>query len=566
MQEVSGLANCAVPLGLRPPRRPAVVVCTAGVTVAVAALLGALSRRHGHGGPEPGVAGHRGGSGGGGGRAVSSTTFVSRNASLVHLATRVGASAASTRARKVFASAARKEQIDEALQLRTAQQVTETLGGMKGAMMKIGQLASFLDDAMPGPVREVLAQLQQDAPPMSPELSSGVVQAELGAAPEKVFSRWDPVPIAAASIGQVHRAMTKDGRAVAVKVQYPGIGEAVRADLMNLDLAGFGLGSMFPGLDSKALVSELRERLTEELDYTKEASNQRQFSEWYRGHPFISVPGVVGELSTQKVLTTELAEGVRFEVMESWAQEERDLAAEAIFRFVFRSLYRFHAFNGDPHPGNYLFRPDGRVTFLDFGLVKRLSPGEVSLLFDLVRSSVVEGDPERVRDACERAGFINRGADVSDDRLAQFMEIFWDAVRSDDVTTITADWASEVARRYLSGRVEFSDVMQHAGMPPQYAVLQRINLGLLAILGRLEATANWRRIAEELWPTAAPPSTPLGEAEAEWWERAHPERFLREQRRAEPDDGELVRSRDGLGKGVRSGPEACNGPEGGTLA
>ncbi len=388
-------------------------------------------------------------------KAVSDTTFVRRNASLASLAGRIGTESAVHQARRVFASAERKEALDGVHQLRTAQQVADTLGNMKGAMMKIGQLASFLDDAMPEPVREALAQLQQDAPPMSPELSSQVIEEELGAHPEKLFSEWDEAPIASASIGQVHRAITLDGRAVAVKVQYPGIAEAVRADLMNLDLAGFGLGAVFPGLDSRALVSELRARLSEELDYLNEASNQRRFADWYRHHPFISVPDVVDDLSSRRVLTTDLADGVRFDVMRTWPQNERDMAAESIFRFVFRSLYRFHAFNGDPHPGNYLFRTGGRVTFLDFGLVKTLSDTDVALLFDLVKASVIEHDPAHVRVACERAGFIAPGAPVPDDRLAAFMEVFWDAVRRDEVTTITAQWASEVARRYFDGRTKF---------------------------------------------------------------------------------------------------------------
>lgn len=448
--------------------------------------------------------------------AVSDTTLIGRDASLASLAGRVGTASALHRARRVFASAGRREALDEARQLRTAQQVADTLGNMKGAMMKIGQLASFLDDAMPEPVRQALAQLQQDAPPMSPELSAQVIEEELGAAPEKLFAQWDEVPIASASIGQVHRAMTVDGRAVAVKVQYPGIAEAVRSDLMNLDLAGFGLGAVFPGLDSRALVAELKARLTEELDYLNEAANQRRFANWYRGHPFISIPEVVDDLSSRRVLTADLADGVRFDVMAGWPQHERDMAAESIFRFVFRSLYRFHAFNGDPHPGNYVFRPGGQVSFLDFGLVKTLTTNDVAVLFDLVRASVIEQDPAWVRTACERAGFIAPGAPVADERLAAFMEVFWDAVRRDEVTTITAEWASEVARRYFEGRTNFADVMQYAAMPPAYVVLQRINLGLLAILGRLDATANWRKIAEELWPTGGPPSTPMGKAEAEW--------------------------------------------------
>ncbi|MHB8328319.1 MAG: ABC1 kinase family protein, partial [Acidimicrobiales bacterium] len=433
----------------------------------------------------------------------------------------VGTATAVNRAQRVFASAARRVELDAALQLRTAEQVADTLGNMKGALMKVGQLASFLDDAMPEPVRQALAQLQQNAPPMSAELAAGVVEAELGAPPDKVFSEWDPVPIAAASIGQVHRAMTHDGRAVAVKVQYPGVDQAVRSDLANLNLAGLGLGTLFPGLDAPSMVAELRARLTEELDYTLEAENQRRFASWYRGHPFISVPEVLDELCSPRVLTAELAEGARFDDMEKWDQDERNLAAEAIYRFVFRSLYRFHAFNGDPHPGNYLFRPGGRVTFLDFGLVKRLTASEVDLCYRLVTASVLDQDPAAVRRACEAAGLITPGAPVSDERVAEFMNIFWEAVEVDAVTTITAEWASQVARRYFDGRTNFGDVMAYAGLPPSMVVLQRINLGLLAILGRLEATANWRRVAIELWPDGGPPSSALGLQEAAWWQSTH---------------------------------------------
>lgn len=440
---------------------------------------------------------------------------------MARLAGQVGAGLAVTRAQKIFASAARRQEIDDARALRTAEQVTETLGNMKGALMKIGQLASFLDDAMPEPVRQALAQLQQDAPPMSAELAAGVVEAELGAPPDRLFAQWDEVPIAAASIGQVHRAMTHDGRAVAVKVQYPGVDEAVRSDLANLNLAGMGLGQLFPGLDSQALVTELRARLTEELDYLLEGRNQSDFNRWYHGHPFISVPAVLGELSTGRVLTSELAAGARFSEMEQWEQSERNLAAEAIYRFVFRSLYRFHAFNGDPHPGNYLFEPGGRVTFLDFGLVKRLTADEVDQCYRLVTSLVLHKDAASLRRACEEVGLIAPGAPVSDERLAEFMGIFWEAVERDEVTPITAEWAGQVARRYLDGRNTFADVMEHAGMPTSMVVLQRINLGLLAILGRLEATANWQRVAIELWPKGGPPSTELGREEARWWELAY---------------------------------------------
>ena len=198
--------------------------------------------------------------------ALTATGVVTRNAQLAAVGARSGASYAVHRARLATTPEAQREALATAYQMRTATQVADALGNMKGALMKIGQMASYLDDGLPEPVREALAALQQDAPPMSAELTAEVVRAELGGDPARVFAEWDPEPIAAASIGQVHRAVTHSGIAVAVKVQYPGVDEAIRADLVNTDLLFRVLGMMFPGLDPGPLVDELRERLTEELD------------------------------------------------------------------------------------------------------------------------------------------------------------------------------------------------------------------------------------------------------------------------------------------------------------
>ena len=259
--------------------------------------------------------------------------------------------------------------------------------------MKLGQMASYLDQGMPEHLRAALAQLQADAPPMHTDLAAGVLRTELGHEPAELFETWDPTPIASASIGQVHRAITREGVAVAVKVQYPGVAEAMGADLRNVDLLFTGMGQLFPGLDPGPIVEELRDRLVEELDYALEAKNQELFADHYEGHPTIHVPRVLERYSTSRVLTTELAEGARFdEVVRTWSQPERDLAAETIYRFAFGSLYRLHAFNGDPHPGNYLFRPGGRVTFLDFGLVKHFTEAELAPFEEMIRAMVIEPD------------------------------------------------------------------------------------------------------------------------------------------------------------------------------
>jgi len=443
-------------------------------------------------------------------------SVASRNGRLAAIGIRTGTRQAVHRVRRATASPERRTELDAAHQIRTADDVARTLGELKGALMKLGQMASYLDDGLAQPVREALAALQQDAPPMAPELTAQIVREQLGGAPERVFAEWDPTPIAAASIGQVHRAVTRSGLHVAVKVQYPGIDDAIRADLVNTDVVFRALGFLFPGFEPGPLVEELRTRLVEELDYGIEADNQRLFADWYADHPFIRVPNVIEELSTRRVLTTELAAGSRFAEVENWAQDERDAAAEAIFRFVFRSIYRLHAFNGDPHPGNYLFRSGGRVTFLDFGLVKRFTPDEVNLFQSLIAAFVIDRDVPRFRRVLE-ANDVLKPSDISDDDVREYFGHFYEFVLDDREIAFTPEYASETVRRMFDPSSPYAHVAKLSNVPPAFVVTQRINLGLHALLGRLRARRNWRRIAFELWPFVdGQPSTPMGEAEAAW--------------------------------------------------
>jgi predicted unusual protein kinase regulating ubiquinone biosynthesis (AarF/ABC1/UbiB family) len=445
------------------------------------------------------------------------STRARRNVQMARVSSRLGASVAATRARQVFASAERREQLQTELELKTGQQVAEALGNMKGAMMKLGQLASFLDDGLPEPIRAALASLQQDAPPMSGALAASVIEAELGTPPSKLFARWDPVPIAAASIGQVHRALTHDDVAVAVKVQYPGVDEAIKADLDNSDMLFGIIGMVMPGFDPKPLVDEIRERVSEELDYRLEADNQTLFVEHYRDHPFIHVPAVVPSLSARRVLTTELADGVRFAELDGWSQEERNLAGEAIYRFVFRSIYDMHAFNGDPHPGNYLFRPGGHVTFLDFGLVKKFTAEEVVNGEQTLRHIVFDRDIAAYRRSIEETGILRPGAPVSDDDIERYFGHFYEIVMEDREVTFTHTYAAELVQRLFDLSGKFGDIARYANIPASMVIIQRINLGLYSVLASLNATANWRRIAEELWPMVrGPASTDLGRQEAAW--------------------------------------------------
>ncbi|WP_208026804.1 ABC1 kinase family protein [Rhabdothermincola sediminis] len=451
------------------------------------------------------------------GHAVRHLGRGARNARLVKVGARAGRDYALHRARRVFADAATRERLDTAFEMRTAAQVAEALGHMKGALMKLGQMASYLDQGLPEHVRAALAELQHNAPPMSPELAAGTIRRELGADPTELFLEWDPHPIASASIGQVHRAITREGRAVAVKVQYPGVEEALGADLDNVGLLFAGMAQLFPGLEHGPLVEELRSRLREELDYRLEAANQRAFARYYDGHPTIHVPEVLDRYSTRRVLTTELAEGVRWDEMLTWDQGERDLAAETIYRFAFGSLYRLHMFNGDPHPGNYLFRPGGRVTFLDFGLVKHFTAEEIQQFEDMIVAMVIDHDPAEFRRVCERIGLLKTGTDFTDEQIVDYFGHFYEFVMHDGVCTITPEYASETVRRFFDKSGPYGEIMKAANVPPSMVIIQRINLGLYALFGEMRATGNWRRLAEEIWPfVAGPPATPMGE-EIEAW-------------------------------------------------
>jgi|HubBroStandDraft_3_1064219.scaffolds.fasta_scaffold06053_3 predicted unusual protein kinase regulating ubiquinone biosynthesis (AarF/ABC1/UbiB family) len=437
-----------------------------------------------------------------------------RGIAAVRLAARGGARYTRNAPRLFRAAGEQRQQLRNDLALQTAEDVATTLGTMKGVLMKLGQMASYVDDGLNPQVRRTLSRLQDSVPPMSPALAAQVITEELGSPPDEVFKEWDPVPIAAASIGQVHRAMTKDGEAVAVKVQYPGIAETISADLGNVGLLRSLLKMAAPNQDVNALIEELRERIREELDYEREAASQAKFAAFYDGHPTIHVPKIIPDLCAKRVITSELATGARFQEFLTWPQAEQDLAAETIYRFVFRSLYEAHAFNGDPHPGNYLFQPGGQVTFLDYGLVKYFTPEELTPLEHMVRYLCVDDDKEGFRRAMVDAGFLMPETPLPTDDIVEHMSLFYDTVRTRGPRTMTGEYASSVARRFFDFR---SPLAAYARIPRSYVIVQRINLGLFSILAEMNATGDWRAIAEEIWPFfQAPPTTPMGEAEAEW--------------------------------------------------
>jgi predicted unusual protein kinase regulating ubiquinone biosynthesis (AarF/ABC1/UbiB family) len=452
---------------------------------------------------------------------LSNSSRVLRTAELARVGAEAGAGYAAHQVKRAIASDDKRAELDKAYELRSAEQVTEALGNMKGVLMKLGQMASFVNEGFPEHMRAQLATLQSDAPPMSADLAAGVIEAELGAHPDALFASWDRRPLASASIGQVHAATLHDGRQVAVKVQYPGVEKAIAADLSNTALLTQMLGLVFKGLEIGPFVAELKARVSEELDYELEASRQRRFHSLYQDHPTIVVPAVVDELSTARVLTTELSTGVRFDQTSSWTQAERNLAAETIYRFVFRSFNRHHIFNGDPHPGNYLFERGGplgvRVVFLDFGLVKEFTQAEMETFWTMIRHQVTAPDPVAYRAVVEAAGLLVPGAPFSTEELMDYFGYFYHPVMKHEPFTYTNEYAREALKRTFDPNGEHTEKMKWFNLPPAFVVLNRIQWGLNAVLAGLEGTANWRAISDELWPwTNGTPSTQLGVLEEQW--------------------------------------------------
>ena len=402
---------------------------------------------------------------------------------------------------------------DARFHAETAEKILETLGSMKGAAMKLGQLASFVDLDLPPEAQEtyhaVLAKLRSAAPAVDPASILAVVTAEYGAPPEQVFAAWDPVPIASASIGQVHRAVLDDGSQVVTKVQYPGVAEAVQSDLANAEMFA-PLAKLFsPNLQVRPLMEEMRERLVDELDYQQEALYQQAFAERYDGHPFIRVPRVYADWCRPRVLVTEFAEGRGFdEMLTSTDPDERRRYGEIIYRFVFGSLQRFRLFNGDPHPGNYLFPADGTVVFLDFGSVKMFRSATREQL-QAQLNAAIEGNAKSLLAHMREAGFVGAGQDIDADRLLELFRLFNKPVLDDAEFTYTSEYAREVVRVGTDPKSPYWDLLRRLNLPPDYLLLNRISWGVNSILARLGATANWHRIAMEMTGDG-PPATALG--------------------------------------------------------
>ena len=445
------------------------------------------------------------------------TSRLRRSATVGRLAAGQAARQMGTRAANLTRSDEAAEQALARRQIETAEQIVAALGTMKGAAMKIGQVMSFLDVGLvPEEYREQfqakLAELRDAAPKVSFKDMRKVIEAEYEQKLDDVFETFDPVPIAAASIGQVYRARLDGGRDVAVKVQYPGVNIAVRSDLQNLSMILRLMRSVAPGLDPKALGAEIRERIEEELDYELEAQNQRRIARVYRGHPFVVIPDVITALSHERVIVSEFVTGRGFEEMKQLDQDERDRIGEIVFRFYFGSMYRHHQFSGDPHPGNMILLDDGNVAFLDFGLFKRIPVAAAD--FELKSQRL--GIERRAGDLIEH---LHSGGWMGDPShyteagvLAQFDDLTWWYSRDAEIE-LTPEIATEVMIQMGDPRSRHFGKMRHESLPPDHLFGRRLEMLTLAVLGQLHARGNWHRIARE-WIFGDDPVTELGRLEA----------------------------------------------------
>ena len=448
------------------------------------------------------------------------TSRIARTAKVSSLAAGQAARHLGTRATNVGRSEEGKSAALERRHVEAAEQIVTALGTMKGAAMKLGQVMSFLDVGLvPEEHREEfqrkLAQLRDSAPNVSFAGMRKVIEQELGGKLSDHFAEFDSDAIAAASIGQVYRARLHDGRDVAVKVQYPGVAAAVRADMQNLGLILRLMKRIAPGLDVKNTAEEIRLRIYDELDYELEAQNQRALNRIFRGHPFIVVPGVVTELSAEKVLVSEFVEGAGFDSLKEADQATRDRLGEIIFRFYFGCMYRHRQFSGDPHPGNFLQMPDGRVAFLDFGLFKVMPKHLIELELETQRAGH-EGDAQRVWDIWAEGGLLKRPEKFRPDKLlSQFLDATWWYLTDEEIE-LTPEIATQVMIDMADPRSEHFGQMRHETLPADHIFGRRVETLTLAVLGQLRAQANWHRIARE-WMYGDPPVTELGRQEAEFY-------------------------------------------------
>ena len=393
------------------------------------------------------------------------------------------------------------EAVTAELQQRTAEQLFAVLGQLKGGAMKLGQTLSVFEAAVPeevaAPYREALVKLQEEAPPMPVRTVHAVLAQQLGGTWRTRFKEFDDAPAAAASIGQVHRATWRDGRDVAVKIQYPGAGTALMADLNQLARFARLFAALFPGLDVKPLITELKARVVEELDYGLEADAQRTFAAAYADDPQIVVPRVVA--SAPKVIVSEWLEGTPLsKVIASGSREERDRAGHLLAVLHFSGPQRAGLLHADPHPGNFRLTPDGRFGVIDFGATARLPDGHPEPIGRLVRWAL-EGRAEDVLADLRTEGFVRPGVEVDAQGVLDYLLPLLEPIRQPRFH-FTRAWMQEQATRIADPRTEANRLGRMLNLPPAYLLIHRVTIGSIGVLCQLDAEDDYRSVVEEWLP------------------------------------------------------------------
>ncbi|KUF16202.1 ABC1 kinase family protein [Streptomyces silvensis] len=397
------------------------------------------------------------------------------------------------------------EIVGRELQQRTAEQLFKVLGELKGGAMKFGQALSVFESALPeevaGPYRAALTKLQEAAPPMPTRTVHAVLEERLGTDWRERFLKFEDKPAAAASIGQVHRAVWRDGRDVAVKVQYPGAGEALLSDLNQLSRFARVLGPLIPGMDIKPLIAELRDRVSEELDYVLEAQAQRAHAEEFADDPDVVVPDVVHQC--EQILVTEWIDGVPLsEVITEGTQEQRDRAGQLLTRFLFSGPARTGLLHADPHPGNFRLLPgekgEWRLGVLDFGTVDRLPGGLPPTIGDSLRMTV-EGEADAVYAMLCAEGFVKETVDLEPEAVLDYLLPIIEPAVADEFT-FTRGWMRSQAARIADPRSPAHQLGKQLNLPPSYLLIHRVTLSTIGVLCQLGATVRMRDELEEWLP------------------------------------------------------------------
>jgi predicted unusual protein kinase regulating ubiquinone biosynthesis (AarF/ABC1/UbiB family) len=392
-------------------------------------------------------------------------------------------------------------EVSAELQARTAEQLFAVLGELKGGAMKVGQALSVFEAALPedvaAPYREALTRLQEAAPPMPAATVHRVLDEQFGRSWRERFRRFDDVPAAAASIGQVHKAVWADGREVAVKLQYPGAGGALMADFVQLSRMARLFARISPGLEIKPLLAELKERVLEELDYSLEADAQRAFAAAYAGDSEIAIPRVVA--SAPKAMVSEWIDGTPLSrIIASGTSAERDRAGTLLAVLHYSAPARAGLLHADPHPGNFRMLPDGRLGVVDFGAVARLPGGVPEPLGRMTRLAVDENGPA-VLALMREHGFVRPNIVIDATQVMDYLGPILEPLRTPEFT-FTREWMRSQAARIGDPRREEAKVGRLFNLPPAYLLIHRVTLGSIGVLSQLGATAPFRALAERWQP------------------------------------------------------------------